>query len=94
MALQFFIQKVNFSPAPPPGRRVTGEKNFFPQNTGKSFLGILAKNRRQNKCFSWFSRHFNPTWCGGGHYGPPPTLKIAGIQNFEKQHGLIRPDFS
>ena len=30
---------------------------------------------------------------GGGHYGPP-TLKIAGIQNFEKQHGLIRPDFS
>ena len=57
MALQFFIQKVNFSPAPPPGRRVTGEKNFFPQNTGKSFLGILAKNRRQNKCFSLFSRH-------------------------------------
>ena len=58
MALQFFIRKVNFSPAPPPGRRVTGEKFFFPQNTGKSFLGILAKNRAQSKCFSWFSRHF------------------------------------
>ena len=31
----------------------------------------------------------------GGHYAPPPpTLKIDGIQNFEKQPGLIRPDFS
>ena len=30
---------------------------------------------------------------GGGHYSPP-TLEIAGIQNFEKQPGLIRPDFS
>ena len=71
MALQFFIQKVNFSPAPQPGRRVTGEKNFFTQNTGKSFLGILAINRRQNKCFSWFSRHFKTHRVDSA---PPPNM--------------------
>ena len=80
MALQFFIQKVNFSPAPPPGRRVAGEKIFFPQKTGKSFLGILAKNRRQNKCFSWFSRRFKTRRVDSA----PPPIQI-GLNPFKPQ---------
>ena len=38
MVLRFFFQKVNFSPTPPLGRRVTGEKIFFPQNFGKKCI--------------------------------------------------------
>ena len=77
MALQFFIQKVNFSPVSPPGRRVTSEKYFFPQNTGKSFLGIFAKNLTQNKRFSWFSRRFKTRRVDSAP--PPNTNRVKTI---------------
>ena len=51
-------------------------KKIFPQNSGKSFLGILAKNRTQNKCFSWFSRHFKTSRVDS--VPPPNTNRIKG----------------
>ena len=76
MALQFFIQKVNFSSLPPPGLRVTGENIFFLQDTGKSFFGILAKKTGGKKSFSWFSRHFKTRRVDSV---PPNTIRVNDV---------------
>ena len=70
------FQNSIFSPAVVPGRRIAVGKIFFAQNTGKTFLDILAKKRDLKKCFLQSSRNFKTRMVDS----PPPSPIRIGLK--------------
>ena len=76
MALQFFIQKVNFSSLQPPGRRVTGENFIFLKIPGRGIQEFSQKTRGKISVYHGFLAILKPV---GLIPSPPITNRVNDV---------------